>query len=779
MGSVKPAQLAVSDSSLLRAERFPWPAPPGYEFVRGKVLSGDADCVVMLREGHIARGRLFSFAREQGWLTYLPEQVAEPVVVEFRDLVAFQFLRPVALRREAVGSDFAATEPLRFSIGFADGESFSGVSVGCVESEWGIFLYVPSADHGVMRTFVPSQAVVSMSMDALGDAAESGPGGDAISSANLTDMLRTQKLVRPAAVAGVSGGRESADVTRSIVRTLAERGIPAKPDAAGGDAVVLRVALERARIPAVISGRVAAEIARLFRVVPLCEHEGALVLAMANHRDRAVLDKLAAITRGRVYPVSAPDDEITAALGRLYPEGGVVTHVAGVTSGETSARGSGIGDSEVLELISRLYAESASLETTEQQVVGLDSALVKLVNRIILDAVRQKASDIHIEANFAPKTTRVRFRRDGVLHKYVELPSQFRNAVVSRIKIMSQLDITERRKPQDGKIDFSRFGPAKVELRVATVPTTDGLEDVVMRVLVAATPVPLRELGLEGDTLAAIERMITKPHGLFLVCGPTGSGKTTTLHSLLSFLNTEDRKIWTAEDPIEITQPDLRQVQVNAKIGWTFAAAMRSFMRADPDVIMVGEMRDPETAKIGIEASLTGHFVLSTLHTNSAPESIVRLLDLGMDPFNFADALVGVMGARLARRLCPDCREPYDATDEELGELAAQYRGDSQSATALLVDAWRARHGADGGTISLCRARGCPGCGGTGYLGRVGLYELLVADAEIKRLVQTRASVADVKAAARAGGMRTLRQDGIEKVLQGITDIHQVNAVSG
>jgi len=402
---------------------------------------------------------------------------------------------------------------------------------------------------------------------------------------------------------------------------------------------------------------------------------------------------------------------------------------------------------------------------------------VGLVNRIILDAVEQKASDIHIEANLGPKTTRVRFRKDGNLVNYLELPSQFRNAVVSRIKIMSQLDITERRKPQDGKIDFSRFGPARVELRVATVPTTGGLEDVVMRVLAAAKPVPAEDLGLDEDVLNSIKRLISKPHGLFLVCGPTGSGKTTTLHSLLAFLNVAERKIWTAEDPIEITQAGLRQVQVNAKIGWTFAAAMRSFMRADPDVIMVGEMRDAETAKIGIEASLTGHLVLSTLHTNSAPESIVRLLDLGMDPFNFADALLGVLAQRLARRLCPECRSEYTPTAAEFEELALQYCSESALDARKQMKAWKTSYGSADGKITLFRAHGCERCDRTGYLGRIGLYELLVADSATKRLLQTKAPVAEVKSAAVASGMHTLRQNGIEKILQGATDVQQVNAV--
>jgi type II secretory ATPase GspE/PulE/Tfp pilus assembly ATPase PilB-like protein len=424
-----------------------------------------------------------------------------------------------------------------------------------------------------------------------------------------------------------------------------------------------------------------------------------------------------------------------------------------------------------------MSATSGDLDVPEKQATESDSALVNLVNRIILDAVAQKASDIHIEANFAPKPTRVRFRKDGILADYLELPSQFRNAVVSRIKIMSRLDITERRKPQDGKIDFGQFGPAPVELRIATVPTTGGLEDIVMRVLAAGSPVPLGELGLEQDVLETVKRLISRPHGLFLVCGPTGSGKTTTLHSLLAFLNTAEQKIWTAEDPIEITQPGLRQVQVNAKIGWTFAAAMRSFMRADPDVIMVGEMRDAETAKIGIEASLTGHLVLSTLHTNSGPESIVRLLDLGMDPFNFADALQGVLAQRLAKRLCPICKTAYRPTSAEIEQLALEYCYDTPIDVRKQRQKWTERYGGEQKEITLFRAHSCERCEHTGYRGRIGLHELLVADPATKRLVQSRAPVSEVKGAAVIAGMRTLRQDGIEKVLQGLTDIRQVSAV--
>jgi type II secretory ATPase GspE/PulE/Tfp pilus assembly ATPase PilB-like protein len=392
---------------------------------------------------------------------------------------------------------------------------------------------------------------------------------------------------------------------------------------------------------------------------------------------------------------------------------------------------------------------------------------------MILDAVEAKVSDIHIEANAAGKNMRVRFRKDGILVTYLELPAKFRKAVVSRLKIMCQLDITERRKPQDGKIEFRRFGPVDVDLRVATIPTSGGLEDVVLRVLAAATPVAITELGFDAKALEQIKRLIARPHGLFLVCGPTGSGKTTTLHSLLGFLNTPDTKIWTAEDPIEIAQPGLRQVQVNPKIGWTFAAAMRSFMRADPDVIMVGEMRDAETAKMGIEASLTGHIVLSTLHTNGAPESVIRLLDLGMDPFNFADALLGVLAQRLVRKLCPDCKTAYTPTGPQLEELALEYYGEARGDPGKILHAWRSQSKG----ITLYRAKGCSRCDRTGYRGRMGLYELLVADPTVKRLVQTRAPLTEIVAAAVASGMRTLKQDGIDKVIRGLTDLQQVRTV--
>ena len=401
-----------------------------------------------------------------------------------------------------------------------------------------------------------------------------------------------------------------------------------------------------------------------------------------------------------------------------------------------------------------------------------DAPVIRLINALLTQALRDGASDIHFEA-FESRSV-VRLRIDGTLRDLLEPARALHGAIVSRLKIMAQLDITERRKPQDGKIEFRRFGPLDVDLRIATIPTAGGLEDIVMRVLAAASPVALDALGFEPRQLEALKRLISRPHGLFLVCGPTGSGKTTTLHSLLRELNTADLKIWTAEDPIEIAQVGLRQVQVNAKIGWTFAAAMRSFMRADPDVIMVGEMRDAETAKTGIEASLTGHLVFSTLHTNSAVESVVRLLDLGMDPFNFADALLGVLAQRLVRKLCPDCKVAYAPGKAELEELAIEYSSETHGDAGPVLSLWRARPA----KLLLHRARGCARCDRTGYKGRMAVYELLVVDAAVKRLVQSRAPISEIAAAAALSGLHTLKQSAIDKVIEGHTDLHQVRTIT-
>jgi len=416
-----------------------------------------------------------------------------------------------------------------------------------------------------------------------------------------------------------------------------------------------------------------------------------------------------------------------------------------------------------------------------------DNELVKLVNKIIIDAYQQGASDIHIEPYPGNAKTEIRFRKDGSLQPYIQIPASYRSALAARLKIMCDLDISERRRPQDGKIKFKKFGPLDIELRVATIPSAGGVEDIVMRILAAGEPIPLDKLGLTKNNYETLKEVVSKPYGLFFVCGPTGSGKTTTLHSVLGYLNTPDTKIWTAEDPVEITQKGLRQVQMNPKAGMTFAVAMKAFLRADPDIIMVGEMRDKETTGTGIEASLTGHLVFATLHTNSAPESIIRLLDMGMDPFNFADALLGILAQRLAKRLCGKCKKPHEATPEEIQGLIAEFslelkntttwKKDPKAAEEKVLEEWVKNYGNENGKLVIHDPVGCEVCGGSGYKGRVGLHELLVGTDPLKKNIQEHARVAEMVATALEDGMRTLKQDGIEKVLMGITDMKQVRAV--
>jgi type II secretory ATPase GspE/PulE/Tfp pilus assembly ATPase PilB-like protein len=442
-------------------------------------------------------------------------------------------------------------------------------------------------------------------------------------------------------------------------------------------------------------------------------------------------------------------------------------------------------DSSVGDMLATLDDGEMEGESGSDDVsAAADNELVKLVNKIIIDAYQMGASDIHIEPGLGKDKVLIRFRRDGSLQKYIEVPASYRNAMVARLKIMCDLDIAERRKPQDGKIKFKKYGPLDIELRVATLPTTGGVEDVVMRILAAGEPIPLDKLGVLPTNLVKLKATISKPYGLFFVCGPTGSGKTTTLHSVLGYLNTVDTKIWTAEDPVEITQKGLRQCQVNKKV-IDFPTVMKAFLRADPDIIMVGEMRDAETTGIGIEASLTGHLVFATLHTNSAPESIIRLLDMGMDPFNFADALLGILAQRLAKRLCK-CKEAYTPDAEEVRLFMKEYCSELDNTAPFIKDKATAYketearllkdYGKDGHFV-FTRAKGCDTCGGSGYKGRVGLHELMIGTEPLKKLIQEHARVAQLFAQALEDGMLTLKMDGLEKALQGVTDLKQVRAV--
>ena len=492
--------------------------------------------------------------------------------------------------------------------------------------------------------------------------------------------------------------------------------------------------------------------------------------------------------------VIAPDPErvkTSRMVNNVFPKGKIVYRVTtAVEFNQTVDQFFGaLSDMDSMDdLLSGMGEDDAEAGAgaSDEISAAADNELVRLVNKIIVDAYQQGASDIHVEPRPGKEKTIIRIRKDGSLVNYIEVPASFRSALTTRLKIMCDLDISEKRKPQDGKIKFKKYGPLDIELRVATIPTAGGVEDVVMRILAAGEPIPLDGLGLSPHNHENLVKCVEKPYGLFFVCGPTGSGKTTTLHSVLGYLNRPETKIWTAEDPVEITQKGLRQVQVNKKAGLDFATVMKAFLRADPDIIMVGEMRDPETTSIGIEASLTGHLVFATLHTNSAPESIIRLLDMGMDPFNFSDALLGILAQRLGKRLCKECKVAYHPDADEIKRLLHEYseeltntenwKKDPKAAMEAIYKEWVSRYAKDG-KFTLYKAKGCPACSDTGYKGRVGLHELLVGTDPVKKLIQEKARVAEILARALNEGMRTLKMDGIEKIMQGITDIKQVRAV--
>ncbi|MBF0138999.1 MAG: GspE/PulE family protein [Magnetococcales bacterium] len=417
--------------------------------------------------------------------------------------------------------------------------------------------------------------------------------------------------------------------------------------------------------------------------------------------------------------------------------------------------------------------ESEDVEEGDRLEDGVDageineneSTVIQLVNRLIIDASRAGASDIHVEPGKGKSPSAVRLRIDGICRQALEIPSTHIKAVLSRIKIMARLDIAERRKPQDGKI-MVKVNNKPLELRVATIPTVMG-ESAVMRVLASGSGVSFDNLNLSERNYRELDRLMLTPQGILLVVGPTGSGKTTTLHSVIGRINTPERKIWTAEDPVEITQPGLQQVQIDHKIGFNFAAALRAFLRADPDVILIGEMRDQETAHSGIEASLTGHLVFSTLHTNSAPETVIRLLDLGLDPLNFADALLGILAQRLVRTLCPACKQGYKPQEPEWDRLRRLY------GEQYWDELGRKRE-----ETTLFQANGCGKCSKTGFKGRTGIHELLVNSKRVTERIANRGTAEEIRKIGMEEGMRTLIQDGVMKVLKGQIDLSQLFRVA-
>ncbi|HEY3051814.1 MAG TPA: GspE/PulE family protein [Thermoanaerobaculia bacterium] len=513
-------------------------------------------------------------------------------------------------------------------------------------------------------------------------------------------------------------------------------------------------------IAADLKERVPSDMWKKYTCAPVERRPGVLVIAVDDPQDLTRLDGIRAMNlSGRYDFIVGLKSDILQYIATSY--------------GEKLDSEITLGEGDLAKIIETLGDGDAEVEEEKKDEEGApeldetDSGIVRLANQLIIEASARGASDIHIEPDGPKNPCLIRLRIDGDCVKFMEIPGQHRSALVQRLKIMARLDISERRKPQDGKIRF-KYARGVIELRVATIPTANQNEDVVMRILAASKPLPIEKMGFSEYNLTKFKEILAKPYGICLVVGPTGSGKTTTLHSALGSINTEDMKIWTAEDPVEITQKGLRQVQVQPKIDFTFAAAMRSFLRADPDVIMVGEMRDHETAAIGVEASLTGHLVFSTLHTNSAPETISRLLDMDIDPFNFADALLGIMAQRLIRTLCPKCKEGYHPTVQEFNDIVEAYGADYFDRTGIDYSP----------DLTLYKPKGCANCNNTGFKGRMGVHELLAGTDEVKTAVQRRAPINELRKIALDQGMRTLLQDALEKMFKGIVDYKQARAIA-
>ena len=488
------------------------------------------------------------------------------------------------------------------------------------------------------------------------------------------------------------------------------------------------------------------QIARKYEVLPIQRQGNQITLAMADPTNVFALDDVGFMTNLQVIPVVASQAAIRAAIDRSY-----------------DTKGSGIADivSEIegaaadVELVEGEEEIAAKVDVFELKESADEAPVVRLINMILVDAIRRGASDIHLEPY--EKVFRVRFRVDGVLHEIMTPPKRLEAALTSRVKIMASLDIAERRLPQDGRIKL-RFNQREIDFRVSTLPTIFG-EKTVMRILDKdSLQLDLTMLGFDSWSLEQFTKAINSPYGMILITGPTGSGKTTTLYSAIHTINSPDINIMTAEDPVEYNLKGVNQVQVNEEIGRTFAGALRAFLRQDPDVILVGETRDLETAQIGIRAALTGHLVLTTLHTNDSPSTVARLLDMGIPPFLVSSSLMLILAQRLGRRVCKDCKQPFEADEETLVPYGHSPQGL--------------------GKVTLFRGKGCATCSFTGMKGRVAIYEVMPVTQELRDLIIHNAPTADIRETAQSQGMKTLRQNALQKVLDGVMTLEEVLRVT-
>ena len=840
----RPAQpAAVNDAAAgngkEKASRaaFMWPTPPFAAYPAPTEQTETLPCqIVTGQELKLTSGRLTFFVPET-LVAHVQMPPARTTVAlrfdQFKSLTLTAPLQPLPLPLVNPHADLLRhRQASPYKVADATGMVMQGKTVGHVETDVGLFLFPPVDDDGsVKRMFIPKSAYKSFEIgkrigevlidehhatfdqvtDAMGlqDELRHQKLGEVlvsrqiVTSAQLLDAIERQHKMPMVRIgeallslglvsnAQLKGALEQQQLDRSVPlgEVLVRMGIVSRDD--------LQTALARKMgYPLVDLDSFPAEpealrklsytVASRLRVMPLLISDGRLVVALDDPSRRAALDEVEFSADMKVVPVLARGLTLETTLRTAYERLGSAVNkkledlAAPIHYDLTPL------PSTTDKLVETLEKEGKERAVTddenEKPIEQSDNSLVRLLNNMVIEAHNDGVSDIHIECYPGKEKIRVRFRKDGLLRTYLELPPSYRNALIARVKIMCNLDISEKRKPQDGKIDFARFSPQhKIELRVATIPTNNGLEDVVLRILASARPIPIDMLGLSENNRQALLTAVERPYGMVLCVGPTGSGKTTTLHSALSHINVPERKIWTAEDPVEITQPGLRQVQVNPRIDWTFAKALRAFVRADPDVIMLGEIRDADTGKMAVEASLTGHLVLSTLHTNSAPETVTRLLDMGMDPFNFADSLLAVLAQRLVRKNCEACKTSRPATHDEIEELLGDYMnafGPEPPVTRTeILAGWTARHAKDG-RLLYRKSQGCEKCDQSGFRSRAGIHEMMVVSRDIRRLIQNGSRSDELQRIAMKEGMRTLRQDGIEKVLDGMTTIEEVRATS-
>lgn len=765
--------------------------------------------------GNTLEGRLVDFAPDQGHLLIRPQSDSPVLTLKLNQIKR--------LRVEFEDGDEALNpgfelDSKTFVVHLKDGALFSGVAGAHRKWPHGLWVFPrPSANTPAERIFLPLMGITrfefrshetpiserdfndTVAADPVDFALDTWVPVNAVTVENpqqLHDALERQSRLMPVPLGEALLGlgkitpeqltqtlqRQRSERKEPLGQMLLEMGLVTPADLQTAFARKMGypfVDVKQFPVDVKALRRIPMPLAVRLKCLPLLLTSSGLVVAMPDPLQFKVIEELEFTAQLKVIPVVSNSEDLLQRIAKSYREIGQADTepLTRVTESHDELSRTDTGG-DAWQLAVELSGEAPTDSDVDPVVEQSDNTLVKLINSMITEAYHQRASDIHIEPYPGREHLQIRFRVDGELRPYLELPASYRNALIARIKIMCDLDISERRRPQDGKLNFSKFGGVPIELRVATIPTVSGLEDVVMRLLTTYRPFALNDLRLSPENLRRYEWTLQKPHGLFLCVGPTGSGKTTTLHAGLQRLNQPHKKIWTAEDPVEITQRGLRQIQVNPKIGWTFSSALRALLRADPDVIMVGEVRDRETAEIAIEASLTGHLVFSTLHTNSAAETIIRLIDLGVDPFSFADSLQGILAQRLVRKLCTDCTQVTPLPDSVLDEWAADFLAAMPQSALTLDDVkhqWRTTFGRNG-VLEMHTAHGCERCGHTGFRGRLALHEFLLNSAELRYLTQRRAHPAELQQQAVREGMRTLRQDGIEKVLQGWTSMAEVRS---